>query len=155
MAADERLVKIVVNLPGEGSFAGESLWAKPLGNDLYELRNTPFSAHDLHFKDVVRAVAPSPDRIPEVVEIVRRSSHRTIRVIFAPELSADEHTRLVRKLNEMHAYYEHTGSGLYAFDVEPQGDYQAVRNQLEEWEKQGLLQYERDMTEDGGNDAGC
>ncbi|MDP9371920.1 MAG: DUF4265 domain-containing protein [Chloroflexota bacterium] len=154
MAAEERLVKIVANLQGEESFAGESLWAKPLGNDLYELRSTPFSAHGLHFMDVVQAVAPSPDRIPEVVEVVRRSGHRTIRLVFAPQLSADGRSQLVRKLNEMHAYYERAGSGLYAFDVEPQGDYQAVRNQLDEWEKQGLLQYERGTTEQGRNDAG-
>ena len=71
MARDEGLVKVRVRLADHGRWRYESLWAKPLGDDLYELRNTPWLADGLHHRDVVRC-APSEQDLPEVVDVVRR-----------------------------------------------------------------------------------
>jgi len=95
--ADEGLVKIVVELR-DGPFERESFWAEPLGDDLFKLRNSPWFAFDLHFDDVVRAVAVCPGDLPRIVEVVRRSGHRTLRVIFSRETSEPERLELLRSL---------------------------------------------------------
>ncbi|HEX5501347.1 MAG TPA: DUF4265 domain-containing protein [Thermomicrobiales bacterium] len=148
----EGFVKIVANLPEDEEVDSESFWAKPLGDDLYELNNVPFRAYDLHPYDVVRAVSPRPDRIPEIIEVVRRSGHKTLRVLMEEATPADEVRRLLETLNAMKASYERGSRRFYAFDVEPEADYQAVCDQLWQWEQEGLLQYETGMTEDADSD---
>jgi hypothetical protein len=73
MDNNEELVKIHVVLPDNETIGGECLWAKQLGNDLYEIRNAPFFAYDLHFYDVVRAIAKRPELKPSIIEVVKRS----------------------------------------------------------------------------------
>jgi hypothetical protein len=143
----EGLVKIVANLSEDG-VDGESFWAKPLGDDLYELNNVPFRAYDLHAFDIVRAIAPQPDRIPEIVAVVRRSGHKTLRVLIEESTPSDEASRLLETLNTMKPFYEQASQRFYAFDVEPEVDYQAVCDQLWQWEQEGLLQYETGTTGD-------
>jgi hypothetical protein len=121
----EKLVKVYIGLPENESCRSESLWAKPLGDDLYEIRNTPFFAFDLHFCDIVRAIAVSPELKPAITEVVQRRGHKTLRIIFSKE---DKKLKepVLDKLNEMYAYYEEYSDTFYAIDVEPEGDYQAV-----------------------------
>ena len=70
------LTKIFVDLPHHWATGGESMWALPLGADLFELRNTPFYAYDLNFLDVVKAVPASHDEKPGILAIARRGGHR-------------------------------------------------------------------------------
>src|SRR5262245_56293650 len=88
-AADEELVKVFVELR-DSPFETESFWAKPLGGDLYELRNSPWYAYDLHFYDVVRAIPDQPDERPRITGVVRAGGHKTLRVLFAAELAEAE-----------------------------------------------------------------
>ena len=140
-AADEGLVKIYIEL-GDGPIGTESFWAKPLGDDLYELRNSPWFALDLHFYDVVRALPDKPDEKPRILEVVRRSGHKTLRVLFPPEVGEDERLAMLRSLHQWRGFHEHCRVGLYAVDVEPEGDYGAVCDQLWAWEQAGRLEYE-------------
>ena len=140
------LVKIRINLRDDEDFGGESFWALPLGDDLYELRNVPFHAHDLHFGDIVRALPPEPELKPDIVEVVRRSGHKTLRVLFSETLSDAEITQILAELNRAHAYYEHASGRFYAIDVEPDADYPAICTYLWECEQAGLLHYETGMT---------
>src|SRR5262245_56299849 len=78
----EGLTKVHIDLPNHWWFKGESLWARPLGDDLYEIHNVPFCAYDINCRDVVRATADGPDLKPEIREVVRRSGNRTLRIIF-------------------------------------------------------------------------
>jgi Domain of unknown function (DUF4265) len=146
-AADEGLVKVLVELH-DAPFKGESLWAKPLGGELYELRNSPWYAFDLHFYDVVRAIPDQPDEKPRVVEVVRRGGHKTLRVLFAPEVTESERLEMLRSLHQWRAFHENCDSRLYAIDVEPDGDYGAVCDQLWAWEQAGRLSYETGVTEE-------
>jgi hypothetical protein len=51
----EQLVKIVFNLPkNDGPVAKESLWAEPLGANVYRVRNFPFYLYGFSEYDVVR-----------------------------------------------------------------------------------------------------
>src|SRR5262249_4817112 len=79
---EDELTKVHVELPNHGATGGESLWAKPLGDDLYQLDNVPFHAYGLNYGDVVRATEDSPELKPEIREVVRPSGHQTIRVFF-------------------------------------------------------------------------
>jgi Domain of unknown function (DUF4265) len=140
-AADPDLVKVFVELR-DAPYETESFWAKPLGGDEYELRNSPWYAFDLHFYDVVRAVPDQPGEKPRIVGVVRRGGHKTLRVIFPDEVAEPERLEMLRSLHKWRGFHEHCGDGLYAVDVEPDGDYNAVCDQLSAWEQGGFLQYE-------------
>jgi len=145
---DEALTKVYIDLPEGRGLSGESFWAKPLGDDLYELRNSPWYAYDLHFYDVVRALADTPGEKPRIIEVTKRSGHRTLRVFFSDSVGADTQAALLKQLNDHKAYYEKAWENFYAVDVEPDGDYQVVCNQLWAWEQEGILVYETGMMED-------
>ena len=145
---DEDLVKVYVELPDNEDFGGESFWAKPLGDDLYELRNSPWFAFDLHFYDVVRAIPEKPGEKPRIVEVVRRGGHKTLRVFFDKGLGESEQLSMLSQLHRWKAFHEHARGHFWAVDVEPDGDYQAVCNQLWEWEQAGKLEYETGTTKE-------
>jgi hypothetical protein len=142
MTADEQLTKIVVDLPNHWATGGEGMWAKPLGKDLYEIRNVPFYAYGLNFGDVVRAIQPAIDKKPVVAELVWASGHRTLRVTFTDSLAESERPELLRSLSEMKASFEGANKRYFALDIEPAGDYNAVCDRLADWEANGLLEYE-------------
>jgi hypothetical protein len=83
MADGEELTKIHVDLGGDPESGGEAMWAKALGDDLYELRNVPFHTYDLNFLDIVRAIPQHPDLKPSIEAVIRRGGHRTIWITFA------------------------------------------------------------------------
>jgi len=99
MSQGDDLTKIVVDLPNHWATGGESMWARPLGEDLFEVRNIPFYAYGLNFLDIVRAVEPSPDKKPVVLELVKSSRHKTLRVSFNDTIPESERPELLRRLN--------------------------------------------------------
>jgi hypothetical protein len=135
------LVKVHIDLAGHPETGGESMWAKPLGGDLYELRNVPFFAYHLNWLDVVRAVEPDPDSKPEIEEVVRRSGHRTIWVTFSDALPPVECSTLLKQLNQWEASFEGATPTYFAVDVEPHGDWDQVVSQLGAWAAEGILAY--------------
>lgn len=139
---DEELTKIVVDLPNHWATSGEGMWAKPLGDSLYEIRNVPFYAYGLNFEDVVRAEEPDPSHKPVVKELVRAGGHQTLRVFFADSVPYDESPVLLDQLRSLRAAYERGNATDFAIDVEPGGDYEGVRARLDDWEATGILEYE-------------
>lgn len=139
---NEGLVKLYLDLPDDEGVGGESLWARPVGPDLYEIRNVPFHAYDLHFNDVVRASTIAPGEKPRIQEVVKRSGHRTLRVIFPDATPESRQAELLGELRPFGATYERATRLYVAIDVEPSGDYQAVCDRLWAWEKDGILEYE-------------
>ena len=87
-------------------------------------------------------MAPHPDRKPEITELIRASGHRTLRVIFMDQRTEEEQVVHLKQLNHMHASFEGGTPGCFAIDVEPEGDYGAVCDQLSAWETSGILEYE-------------
>ena len=139
---DDRLTKVLVDLPNHWATGGESMWAVDLVGDLFELRNTPFYAYDLNFRDVVRATADSPDLKPEVREVVRRSGHRTLRVFFDEAVPADRRVSLLESLHDLLVSFEGATDAFFALDLEPEADIDRVRRQLDQWERNGWIAYE-------------
>jgi len=138
----EELTKVRVDLPNHRASGGESMWALPLGNDTYELRNTPFHAYDLNFLDVVEARSATPDQKPAVVRVVTRSGHRTLRVQFSEAMPVQDRLNRLESLASLGASFEGKDDGFFAIDVSPDGGYEAVCDQLAVWGREGALDYE-------------
>jgi len=136
------LVKVVVDLPHHWNTNGESMWARPLGNDLYELHNSPFSAYDLNYLDVVFALSSDPGLKPQICRIERRSGHKTLRLIFMAATERPERDKILARINELGATYENANSTLYSLDIPPTENYQSLCDELWSLEKSGSLEYE-------------
>jgi hypothetical protein len=138
----EELTKIHVELSREGHIAGEWMWARALGGNAYELHNIPFYAYGLNYLDVVEAPSRRPDGKPSVIRVLKRSGHRTLRVQFARAVPRSHRLPLLQALARFGASFEGADGALFAVDVEPDGDYQAVTAQLDHWLVEGILRYE-------------
>ncbi len=142
MSAEPTLVKVFVDLPNHWDSKGESMWARPLGDNLYELHNSPFAAYDLNYLDVVFAVPDADGLKPRVRRIERRGGHRTLRVIFTRDTDRAERDRILSRLDTLGATYENANSTQYSLDIAPEHNYQAICEELWKWEESGLLEYE-------------
>lgn len=149
------LVKICINLSAN-SIKSETVWAKPLGGDQYEIRNSPFFAYGVHFRDVVRAASEIPGEILKLIDVVRPSGYRTIRVLFAEEVNEFERVDMIASLGSSGVSYENADGLFFALSVEPNGNYKAVCNQLQIWKQEEKLEYEANKTfaERGESDSG-
>jgi hypothetical protein len=141
----DNYLKIYVDLSDIETVGGESMRAKPLGADLYEIRNSPWHAYGVHFGDVVRATSPSPDIKPVFDKAVKRRGHKTLCVFFSE--GADEKP-ILEKLEGMKASYEKAWNRFYAIDAEPEGDYQAVCDYSWSLEQKGILKCETGATKE-------
>jgi hypothetical protein len=136
------LIKVIVDLPHHWNTTGESMWARSLGSDLYELHNSPFSAYDLNYLDVVFALSVDPKLKPHIRRVERRSGHKTLRLIFMAVTPAPERAKILARVNELGATYENANGRLYSLDIPPTENYQSVCDQLWSLEKSGALEYE-------------
>lgn len=143
MTTDEDLVKVHIDLGDNPDAGGEAMFAKPLGNSLFELRNNPFHAYDLNFMDIVEAVEDAPHLKPSIKRVVTRSGHRTIWVSFRESVPRDDRVALLKELNAWRAYFEGKEAKYFSIDVEPEGDYDRTLARIEEWRRTGKLEYYR------------
>jgi hypothetical protein len=138
MGEREDLTKVLVDL----ATGSESMWARPLGDGLFELDNSPFYAYDLNYKDVVYAVAMHPDQKPLVRRVERRGGHRTLRARFGDSVPKPHRALLLKGSDRHGVTWEGADHRLFSLDIPPEGNYQAVCDQLWRWEQEGLLEYE-------------
>lgn len=136
------LVKVHLDLPNHWWFKGESLWAKSLGDDLYEIQNVPYCAYGLNCGDVVRATADASDLKPEVREVVRRSGNRTLRICFSDELTKEQQQPCLEALESLGTWVERANAQFVCVNVPPAADYASVEAYLAEQEGAGTLEYE-------------
>ncbi len=134
------LTKVHLDLPNHWWFKGESLWAKSLGGDLYEIQNVPFCAYGLNCGDVVRATSDAPDMKPEVREIVRRSGNGTLRVHF--NVNEEQQSPFLESIESTGAGVERANPTFVCINVPPGADYTKMRDFLEQQEASGVLEYE-------------
>ncbi len=118
------------------------MWARPLGDGLFELDNSPFYAYDLNYKDVVYAAASNPDHKPLVLRVERRGGHRTLRVRFNDRVAKPHRILLLKGLEKHGVTWEGADHRLFSLDIPPKSNYQAVCDQLWQWEQEKLLEYE-------------
>jgi hypothetical protein len=139
----DNLTKVHVDLPNHWWFKGESLWAKDLGEDLYEIQNVPFCAYGLNCGDVVRAIADADDLKPELREVVRRSGNQTLRASFAgSERSTDRQDTYIKAIEALGAWVERATASFSCVNIPSDVSYAKVREYLEQQETTGALAYE-------------
>ena len=137
----EQLVKIVFNLPkNDGPVATESLWAEPLGANVYRVRNIPFYLYGFSQDDVVRA-EESDGRLV-VTGIVDRGGHSTYRIFLPEKTSEERFSKDWLRLGELGCTYERATRRLVAIDVPPHADVYAVYEALENGERDQIWEFE-------------
>lgn len=140
--SEEELIKIHIDLPNHWATGGESMWAKPLGDNLYQIENVPFFAYGLNYLDIVRAESDSAERQPEIKELITPSGHRTFRVIFRKHIERQQQDEVLNSLKEFSISYERASANSISLDMQPSGDYQSVFDQLDELLKEDILGFE-------------
>lgn len=140
--AGNKLIKVRVDLPNSRDGGAEVLWAEPLGDDLYQLRNVPFFAYGLNHLDVVKATAASANADLEIRQVARASGHQTLRVFFVDEYPELKRGQLLGTLKRHGAVFERGTDIAFAIDVAPDGSFDAVYETLLAWENEGILFFE-------------
>jgi hypothetical protein len=82
----ESMVKIRFQDPSSANT--ETLWARSIESNFYQLENSPFFAYGVSCGDVVEARIGN-DEVLEYFRCVRKSGNRTVRVIFQDFRSSD------------------------------------------------------------------
>jgi hypothetical protein len=130
--SDRKQTKVVFRVVDEdGGVDVETLWATPVTPDEYELDNSPFYAYSVSWKDVVFAPMDPEEGRPVFQKVVRKSGHRTVRIIFEPPVAdGNESDVHLKKLVAMGCSYEGSHHVLMSVDVPPQIELDAVREYL-------------------------
>ena len=118
------LVKIEFRVTDEtGETDVETLWATPLGNDLYRLENSPWFAYGVSFLDTVRARSAA-NNLPVFEAVVKKSGNRTVRVILDPPAEAgNSSAEMLDELVALGASYEGLNPKYMAVNIEAHVDF--------------------------------
>jgi uncharacterized protein DUF4265 len=135
------LTKVHFDLPEpDMGVSGESLWAAPVGSNLYELRNSPWHVRKVNWLDIVEAISRDEDEWPEFVRVHRRSGHRTIH-IFILEEGQSRKQEILDQCNRLGSTYENMDNRFYALDFAPGIDTNPAIEYLESLEATGILDW--------------
>jgi hypothetical protein len=130
-SADERLEKIVIELRDDHSEA-ETLWAAPLGDGLYRLRNVPILAYGFSEQDVVRTGEIDGRHV--VMEVAKAGGHSTYRIFLPAAMDDPGFAQLFEPLGRLGCTYERANPRVIGIDVPPEADVYAVYAALEQGE---------------------
>jgi hypothetical protein len=136
------LVKVVVKLErDEDDYPPadyEGLWARPLGEGLFQVDNIPFFAKGIAYGDIVSAV--TEPRELRFREVVRPSGHGTLRLIIYDEKEVSTVSALLQKMGC--AVERSHIPGLISVDVPPAVSLAVLKPILDEGEAQERWGYE-------------
>ena len=116
----------------------EGLWARPLGEGLFQIDNVPFFATGIAYGDIVSAM-PEQQEL-RFQEVVRPSGHSTLRLIIYDEKEVPSVKALLEQLGC--AIEQSHIPGLISVDVPPAVSLAMVRQLLDEGEAQERWGYE-------------
>lgn len=135
---NQQLIKVFIRLkPADWHhYKTESVWAEPLGGDLYRIRNVPFCAMGLSQDDVVRASLV--DDCLFLDEVLRRGGHSTYRFITMDGITEDQWLPYWHVLEEIGCTYERGDAHLFAVDIPPHVDIYKAYALLDAGEKAGV-----------------
>lgn len=117
--------------------ASETLWAEPIGNNAFRLRNTPFYVYGVSAEDIVLALRS--DGILIFDSVIQHSGHSTYRIIVQDTMRFRDFWTPLQSLG---CTYEEGQGGLFAIDVPPDADIYAVFKHLEAGEKSMVWGFE-------------
>ena len=144
MGGDEELTKVDARVTDEvarnyGEY--ESLWARPLGDNEYELRSVPLWVSGLAWGDVVSAPSESPNGLPLVENVSRRGGHATIMLAIEPEATGKPFERAWKPLEKEGCGWDAFSETLRAVDVPPDANRRKVAKALEWGRVTGIWTY--------------
>ena len=112
---DRSQVKVVLTEDGRV----ETLWADPLGGDLYRLDNLPFWKYGVSLHDVVEA-RPDDSGRPAFIRVVEKSGNRTVRIILRPRANeSPESQAVLDRLVALGCSYESMNPGYAVVNIPP------------------------------------
>lgn len=109
----------------------ETLWARAVGTDLYQLDNSPFYTYGVSYRDVVRAPLDS-NGVPTFQRIETKNGHRTLRVRTTDGSPIPESH--IDRLLAIGAAWEGADVDFGAIDVPPEVDFDTVIDELLSWD---------------------
>lgn len=135
---DHVKIRVVMNIPDGPQ--SEGLWAIPTDKpDHYEVNNIPYYAYGINAHDIVRCTAP-PER--RVLEVIKPSGHRTLRIMFQPNTKTSVMNGVVMSLVQKGGHPDLGFPGFLSLDVAPHNDYDQIFTYLKDLNDQGLLKFE-------------
>lgn len=118
----------------------EAMWAIPTIEG-FKLDNIPFYARGIAAGDIVSA-SPDPDGMLRFESLVTSGQHSTVRLWFAKDHES-EVQRIRQELRDLGCTSELSDlPRLVAVDIPPTISYDVVRNVLDSYESDGVLEYE-------------
>jgi len=129
---DEANAKVLIRVTNpDGPDEVETLWAFPLGDDLYRLDNHPFYAYGVSCSDVVYAPFSDEEQMATFLRIESKSGNRTVRVIVDPPfIDGNESEQLIHGLVSLGCTFEGANSVLFSINVPSKVDLGEIRQYL-------------------------
>ncbi len=141
MEDENQLVKVHFDLPEpDMGMSGESLWAAPVGPNLYELQNSPWHVRNVNWLDIVEAIPRNEDEWPEFVRVHKRSGHRTIHIVIL-DAGRSRKQEVLDNCNRLGSTYENMDDRVYALDFAPGIDTAPAIEYLDDLRAQGIADW--------------
>jgi hypothetical protein len=133
----KELVKIRFPLPPDENAEAEWLWAQPIEDLQFRLKNTPLFVEGIGNEDVVEAVVDDVHKVLEFRRVVRGGGHSTHRIALQPNASTERSATLRANLERRGCGIEGVSPRLFAIDIPPTTDIYEVYGLLNEGMAEG------------------
>ena len=120
--------------------ACETIWARPLGEDRFQIQNVPFYAYGISYDDVVDV--RTTGELNLVGTVVKRGGHSTYRIFVTTGEALKRFHEFWRPLEHAGCTVERATDRLFAVDVPPEADIYAVYRMLQAGEDASVWDFE-------------
>lgn len=135
------LVEVTFDLEDQDlPYVTETVWAEPLGKDLYRLRNVPYIIRGFSEQDIVTAV--DDDGRLKVTGRATSGGHSAYRIYLQEDSTRVDFASAWVPLKSLGCTYERATDRVIAVDVPPEADMFAVYGLLQEGERSGKWNFE-------------
>jgi Domain of unknown function (DUF4265) len=139
------LVKIELPLLGaarESGYESESLWAEPLGGNLYRVWNLPVFAYNVDMRAVVECREPPEGGLPVVTRVVEPGDCFVIRLFFSEAATEEQIQTVLDVLSARRALFEKANLRHWAVGLRTAADFDWVGPALEPHVQSGIVSFE-------------
>jgi hypothetical protein len=130
------LVKVRFPLPPDENAEAEWLWAEPVEDLQFRLKNTPLFVEGIANDDVIEAVLD--DNTLNFRRVVQRGGHSTYRIALQPNASSERVAALTTALEHRGCGIEGVSPRLFAIDIPPTTDIYELHELLQEAVAEGI-----------------
>ena len=130
--SNDPAAKVLFRVPDDqGGATVETLWAVPLGDDLYQLDNSPFYAYGVSWQDTVLAPTDPQEGLPTFQSVIAKSGNKTVRVIFDPPVSpGNASDQVLQGLLALGCSFEGANPGYMSVNIPPSAELKQVSSYL-------------------------